>query len=518
MRLLLVDDDELLTQTLVKNLIAQHYTVDLAADGKTGWDYAQSVSYDLIVLDINLPKLNGISLCQKLRKNGYQAPILLLTSREDSVDKVTGLDAGADDYVVKPCMMDELCARIRALLRRQNASTSPILVWGNLHLNPSTCSVTYEDQPLSLSPKEYGLLELFLRNPQRVFSSSIILEHLWGFEETPGDETVRTHIKRLRRKLKAASAEEIIETVYGMGYRLKPVAASPPASPASTSPLSTVDQTRAAAIAAWEQFKQPHLERLAVLDRAVAALQTSTLPEDLHQEAMHTAHKLAGSLGMFGFPAGSQLAKQIEQWFRTTSSAANCVQLQSMVVELHQVLQQPPQPMSEDWFSSLGAETSPQSTPSNQGFDLLQDVLQRHQPVEVKVLAVDDDPLVLEMLQHCLPRWGIHLTTLNDPRQCWETLIAMTPDLLVLDVDMPYLSGLELCQAIRGEPTWGGLPILFLSAQRDAQTVVRLYSAGADDYVAKPFTEPEVVTRIFNRLERNRLLQSLERSRHQGDF
>ncbi|MBE9110929.1 response regulator transcription factor, partial [Nodosilinea sp. LEGE 07298] len=227
MRILLVDDDELLTQQLADFLVSQHYAVDVVLDGEAGWDYAQAADYDLIVLDINLPKLDGIRLCQKLRQARYGNPILLLTAQGDSSDKVVGLDAGADDYLVKPCTLNELSARIRALLRRPSTLKNPVLRSGDLCIDPSTCEVTYQGKLLSLSPKEYSLLELFLRRPQQVFSSTSILEHLWSFDDTPAEETVRTHIKRLRHKLKAVGAGTVIDTVYGMGYRLQPPLATP---------------------------------------------------------------------------------------------------------------------------------------------------------------------------------------------------------------------------------------------------------------------------------------------------
>jgi DNA-binding response OmpR family regulator len=146
----------------------------------------------------------------------------MLTAKDTSADKVLGLDVGADDYVIKPFDLQELLARVRALLRRGNSALPPVLEWGSLRLDPNSCEVTYAEKLLSLTPKEYGLLELFLRSPGRVLSREIILEHLWSFEDIPGDDTVKTHIKRLRQKLKIVGVPStLIETVYGLGYRLK---------------------------------------------------------------------------------------------------------------------------------------------------------------------------------------------------------------------------------------------------------------------------------------------------------
>lgn len=499
MRILLVDDDELLTQQLADFLASQHYIVEVAMDGEAGWDYAQAAVYDLIVLDINLPKLNGVHLCQRLRQAQYSGPILLLTAQGESSDKVVGLDAGADDYLVKPCTLSELSARMRALLRRPSNLSSPLLQAGDLCLNSVTCEVTYRGSPLVLSPKEYSLLELFLRHPQRVFSSSAILEHLWSFDETPGEETVRTHIKRLRRKLKALGADPVIDTVYGMGYRLQPRAPAPGlprATPIHKTPSGEMhpqDRARLAVITLWETFQVPTLKRLISLDQAVAALHNGELPEALRQAAANDAHKLSGSLGMFGFPEGSRLGQAIEQWLSTAPrSSADFSQFEAWVAALHQELQQSPQPP---------AEAPPPPAPRQRP------LLPTLAP-PIKVLAVDDDVAILKTLKTLLTRWGIEPVTLSDPLQLRAVLTRETPDLLILDVNLPEVSGIDLCQMLRDDDTWNGLPILFLTAHRKPEVILKLYEAGADDYVAKPFTEPEVITRIFNRIERQRLLQT----------
>jgi two-component system, OmpR family, response regulator len=222
MRILLVEDDDRIAQALAEALTDRYYTVDVAADGEAGWDFAQACPYDLIVLDIMLPKLDGISLCQRLRSFGFKMPVLMLTARDTSTDKVIGLDAGADDYVVKPFDLPELSARIRALLRRGNSTLPPVLEWEQLRLDPSKCEVAYAGKLLHLTPKEYSLLGLFLRNSGRVFSRREIIDHLWSFEDPPSEETVKVHLKELRKKLKAVGAPaNLIETVYGLGYRLK---------------------------------------------------------------------------------------------------------------------------------------------------------------------------------------------------------------------------------------------------------------------------------------------------------
>jgi DNA-binding response OmpR family regulator len=225
MRILLVEDDEAVIQVLRKSLENQHYVVDVVRTGEAGWRYGSAFDYGLIMLNTVVPELDGICLCQRLRAEGCTTPILLLAAEATSADRIRGLDAGADDYVVKPFDIAELSARIRALLRRGRANASPILTWEKLLLNPSTCEVTYSGQPLTLTAKEYELLELLLRDSQHVFSTDEILDSLWSSEEFPAEATVRSHIRRLRHKLNAAGAPDLIATVHGRGYYLRSPAA-----------------------------------------------------------------------------------------------------------------------------------------------------------------------------------------------------------------------------------------------------------------------------------------------------
>lgn len=221
MRILLVEDDLPLAQTLAEALNDQLYTVDIATDGVLAWDYIKTLDYDLLLLDVMLPEVDGITLCQRLRSHGYLMPILMLTARDTISDKITSLDAGADDYIVKPVDLGELFARIRALLRRGVITSTPILEWDDLQLNPSTYEVSYQDQILNLTPKEYSILELLLRNGRRVLSRSVIIDHIWNLETPPEEDTIKVHIKSLRQKLRGAGTpDNFIETVRGLGYRL----------------------------------------------------------------------------------------------------------------------------------------------------------------------------------------------------------------------------------------------------------------------------------------------------------
>jgi DNA-binding response OmpR family regulator len=222
MKILLVEDDRRIAKPLAEDLRYQHHVVDWVEDGITAWQQTQAFAYDLILLDVMLPQLDGITLCRKLRATGCSALILMLTARDTTSDKVIGLDAGADDYLIKPFELEELSARVRALSRRGGSIPQGILQHGALRLDPNTHIVTYRDTELNLTPKEYMILECFLRNPLQVFTRAMLLDKLWELDQASGEETIKTHITNLRRKLKAAGSQtELIETIYGVGYRLQ---------------------------------------------------------------------------------------------------------------------------------------------------------------------------------------------------------------------------------------------------------------------------------------------------------
>ena len=593
MRILLIDDDEELMEVLASKLIEQHYAVDIANNGSMGWEFILLFDYDLVVLDWMLPDIEGITLCQQIRAEGYQMPIMLLTARDRHSDKVMGLDAGADDYVVKPFNFDELTARIRALLRREINVSSPILQWQDLSLDPKTYEVRHQDRLLPLTPKEYGLIELFMRHPQQVFSPGAIIDNLWAGEDPPGEEAVRTHIKGLRQKLKAVGmAKDTIKTVYGIGYRLK----------SSTDENQEQDSQkidRSAEIAsAWSKFRDVAFQRLTILENLAVALAENQVTQKLHEEAKSSAHKLAGSLGGFGFPEGSKIAKQIENLLENNLvDPADVEQFTTLITSLNAELQN--QPFTEKVrdtlvksialliidpdtnFSqllaneadkrgiktytasnldrareiitqeSLGAVLYKIVFPDGEDLAFLEDLHQHmpqlpivtiaedaqlldrldivrkggnlilEYPVEpriaissvaqliqntsnaAKILIVDDDPQVLSSLEVSLQPWGFQLTTLNDPQQFWSILEEVEPDLLVLDIEMPEINGIELCQILRCDRRWQQLPVLFLTAHQDEKTQHQAFAIGADDYICKPVVGSELANRILNRLRRS---------------
>ncbi|MDY7054154.1 response regulator [Limnospira fusiformis] len=619
MRILLVEDDLHLADALVAMLTSQKYQVDLVNDGQQGWEYIQSSSYDLVLLDIELPLLDGISLCHQLRSHNFQVPILLLTARNNQLDKVKGLDAGADDYMVKPLDIAELSARIRALLRRSSEGTSSVLSYEKMVLDTSTCDVSYNGKPLKLTPKEYGLLELLMGNRQRTFSIDKILDKLWTFDDPPSANTVRAHIKGLRQKLKAAGAgAEFIETVYGLGYRLNQNLEKPHSATARVNSEPNGDrqfQLNQSIQKVWERFRETLDDRIITIEKAIAAANDGQINLLMQQQARQEAHKLAGSLGTFGRREGSTVAREIELILQLdtpliiehlpslsiligrlrqiveTASPNNCTSdqqqidsprlliidtnepfIQNLIIEAsrHQIqaeiiteeatirkicdrtpsgreknmLQLLPSPQvvllnfDRYPFRQLLVDLTQQKPPiptvvfTTQGdiskrvevvrlggsaflekpvtieraIAVVRDVFRQYYAINTRVMIVDDDPQMLAAIQGLLQPWGIQTITLDDPRQFWKTLESSHPDLLVLDIEMPHLNGIELCQIVRNDPRWRGLPVLFVTAQTDRQIREQVFQAGADDYLTKPFTGSELATRIVNRLKRTQNL------------
>ncbi|MEM9092694.1 MAG: response regulator [Cyanobacteria bacterium P01_F01_bin.53] len=561
MRILLIEDDEILMGALQKSLQAQRYTVDTVDDGQFGLEYAESGSYDVLLIDVGLPRLDGISLCQQLRNNGYTTPILLMTAKDAPDEKIRGLDAGADDYLTKPLDIAELHARLRALLRRGEVSPTSVLEIGPLRLNPVSCEVTYHESPLKLTPKEYSLLELLLRNPNRVFSRGNIIEHLWTFDDPPLEDSVKAHVKGLRRRLKKAGAGGWIENVYGLGYKLTPKLEDEP-SVVSKQATETTETTKSnstsqsstqgsnsqqantqdtgaqnagsqdsveeefhrAMAGLWQQHRGAIAQRLTHIQTAATALTTQQLTEETAQAAAQAAHKLAGVLGMFGQDDGTQVARELETLFSSHSTSARTSNTQPtakvispLVLQLSEILETAEKSLGNIQATPPTPTGSTQKTESSRG-----PASQAKEPAvpgkpsiapgtAYNILAVDDDPIFLSTLSPMLEPWGMTLTTLTDPTKFWDTLTDTRPDLLILDIEMPQVNGIELCEAIRNDERdqgqWQSLPILFLTSRENAAGEV--FSAGADDYVVKPVVGPELITRISNRLERTRLLKTL---------
>jgi DNA-binding response OmpR family regulator len=222
MRILVVEDEQRIARFLKQGLEEESYAVDIAIDGPAALDWVAGAAYDLILLDVMLPGLTGFEVCRILRERGVAAPILMLTARDDIDDRVTGLDAGADDYLPKPFAFKELLARIRALVRRKSTSTrtSTVLELADLQLNTISHRAKRGEREIELTAKEYALLEHFLRHPRRPLSRTTIREAIWGYDYYGASNVVDVYVRHLRQKLETDGKPPLIHTVRGVGYKI----------------------------------------------------------------------------------------------------------------------------------------------------------------------------------------------------------------------------------------------------------------------------------------------------------
>lgn len=227
MKILVVDDDPAVRESLRRSLIFNGYSIVLAADGEEALDKVQSERPDMAILDVMMPKLDGLEVCRELRSQGDDIPILLLTARDSVSERVAGLDAGADDYLTKPFALEELLARTRSLVRRAARPAAvetqqiEILKFEDLELDPATRDVTRGGRQISLTRTEFALLELLLRNPRKVLSRTTILEDVWGYDFPTSGNALEVYIGYLRRKTEADGEPRLIQTVRGVGYVLR---------------------------------------------------------------------------------------------------------------------------------------------------------------------------------------------------------------------------------------------------------------------------------------------------------
>jgi DNA-binding response OmpR family regulator len=222
-RILLVEDNRRLNTSLRMSLMDDGYAVDPAYDGQEGQELAEMIPYDAIILDLMLPKKDGLEVCRELRDRRIKAPIIMLTARDTLDDRVQGLDSGADDYLIKPFALEELRARLRALLRRDSSDKSGLLKVADLTLDPATHFVERDGQTIELTAKEFALLEYFMRNPNRLITRDMAISHIWSYDFLATSNVVDVYVRRLRRKIDEPFELKLFETVRGAGYRLRKV-------------------------------------------------------------------------------------------------------------------------------------------------------------------------------------------------------------------------------------------------------------------------------------------------------
>jgi two-component system response regulator MprA len=222
-RILVVDDERAVRESLQRALELEGYEIELAADGREALTRLENgdPQPDAVILDVLMPVIDGLEVCRRLRREGNRVPVLMLTARDEIENRVAGLDAGADDYVAKPFALEELVARIRALLRRTTRSSDDVLRFADLELDPGTREVRRNGDPIELTRTEFALLELFMTNPRQVLTRSIIFERVWGYDFGFASNSLDVYIGYLRRKTEAGDKPRLIQTVRGVGYALR---------------------------------------------------------------------------------------------------------------------------------------------------------------------------------------------------------------------------------------------------------------------------------------------------------
>lgn len=488
MKILIVEDDRPTGELLSKTLADNRYTVDLATDGTVGLELAELWEYDLILLDVKLPGIDGIEVCRQIRGKGNRTPILMLTATQSDRDVITGLDAGADDYVIKPCNLDQLLARIRSLLRRRRDVLPLVLSWGALCLDPGAGRVMYQQQEIFLRPKEYALLEIFLRYPQRIFSRSAILDHLWTIDNFPSENAVTNLMKDLRHQLTAAGVpKDLIETVYGLGYRLKaPPVVLVPAHVAAEEPTRIARSAELPAMGQLEeQFQMSIQQRLALLEETAQLLLASKLSQEKQLVAKNEAHRLAGSLGMYGYHRASEIARSLDRLLAqkiSNEQPQEVAQFRRWLAELQQELCQPLQPVQ-----ALKA---------------------------LLVLAISEDDQWAETIQQEARRWNLRVEVIPDWSPAQQQFVLETPAAIVLECNRTACSEFEsefeseselniICAIKQQLPD---IPMLILAEQEALANRIAVSRLGNVRYLTKLATSAQIFETLAQLLSQNQPL------------
>ncbi|NMG10018.1 response regulator [Brasilonema sp. UFV-L1] len=496
MKILVVEDDDLNALLLEKALKAYKYQIEIANDGQSGLELAKTFEYDLLLLDVMLPKIDGLNLCRQLRLEGCQVPILMMTAIDSTNLRVMGIEVGADDFLVKPVDISELVARIRALQRRERVMTSTVFSWENLQLDTNIREVTYNNKSLHLTPKEYGILELLLRNPRQTFSRSALLDSVWSSFESPGEEAVTTQIKGLRQKLKAVGmTKDLIETVYGLGYRLREHEKQDSTQRSHNHSLNkTISHTellekhkaeaevKTVIKRIWEEFRENRLgEQLKLFERVLAHLPTGNRDSQLLEQAQIEAHRLAGTLGCYGLHRGSEIAREIEILLQTLNFEKQCPPLQlkkleKLITSLKKILhQQPSTPATPPTFKIPSA----------------------------RVLIIDDDTVFTELIKVEAATWNLQVEIVTNFTTASSIMTQRPPDVILLDLTFSYSQDNGFAFLAEIAQHQSEIPVIIFTASNQFRYRVEAARLGAHIFLQKSVSIDEVLFAVRTALHQH---------------
>jgi DNA-binding response OmpR family regulator/HPt (histidine-containing phosphotransfer) domain-containing protein len=627
-KILLVDDDHRFTATAKEILENKLYKIDVLNKGGKATDFVLTNNYDLLILDVMIPEVNGITICRNLRSNDSAIPILLLTALTQKNDKLKAFEAGADDYLVKPVDWDELIARIRALLRRKKVYQEQILEWGKIKIFTENKQSFYEEEKLNLTPTQFEILQTFLRQPNRVYSYEDILQQLWELwdGDPPTNDTIRSHIKGLRKSLeKAGAPKDIIETQYRLGYRIKKLDTTDKQGKLTTQKEQKTNKEKdinkekrelqqkkieTALQIMWQQYKQSVWDDLQVLDDYNNNLTVNLNREDV----IRKAHSLVGFLGSLGLKTASNICREIENLLtnnkdnqkikieleKLSSNLKNLDELQlnqnnNTVTSEHSTQQaylmsqilmiadsssltKKLQELGTCWnlnleliddfseiktrletekYRGIIVEFNPEAKKHENRKKIIEFLKEKypHFPLIIlskkddlptrleiakykvnsfisqnlfpeqiikivyqllhtssakKVILVDDDCKFHQIFRQILAEDNLEIITLSDPYQLLDLMETIIPELLILDLQMPKVNGIDLCRVIRNDPRWDKLPIIFLTAYLTEDIIDQLIAVGADDFISKSKIELDLHNRIIMNLQRSQRLEKTD--------
>jgi DNA-binding response OmpR family regulator/HPt (histidine-containing phosphotransfer) domain-containing protein len=626
MKILLAEDDQRLGTLIHDYLLPESEIVDVVNTGLNIAEKIQENSYDILILDVMLPKKNGIDICRELRKNKVNIAILFITALSNQNDKIKAFESGADDYLIKPFDFEELLARVKALLRRDNKTKSSHLIWNDLVMIPEENKLYYDEHSFHLTPTEFKILQIFLTTPNKVFSPDSIIDRLWDIETTPTNSTLRTHIKSLRKKLEEKGLEKnFIETVYGVGYRLKPPKDKLLNKTKNDSSSNTKKNTKKIQESKEDELKNLMKNMWLDSQQSIAdeCQKLSDYIEGKNQEldldqAIRIAHNFVGSLGSLGFETASHISKDIENLLKNNRDHLDNQEIKSTIINLLNDLETNLFPSGKittsenqqnsskdlffqkdiqilvidediklsnnlilfmdnpqvhfdfvysiksglqylkerqydlviletewkkkstnqlvkilDYLKKIDAQTNtiiytqndslenrlycskyPISAFLNKSNSLeilwenIKTVLSNNHISETNylydILIIDDDVIFTEVLKQKLifNKLPVNIQTISDSQTFLEEIAKIKPELIILDLQMPKLNGLDICKIIKKDPFLQSIPIIFLTGHLAPDIINQFVEAGADDFISKSKIDLELYPRIMTNLKR----------------